>query len=49
MSISKKAVGNTLGLMGSFNNWAADVPFTYDALTSTWKTGAGELARQRRD
>lgn len=38
MSISKKAVGNTLGLMGSFNDWAADVPFTYDALTSTWKT-----------
>lgn len=38
MSISKKTVGNKLGLMGSFNNWAADVPFTYDALTSTWKT-----------
>ena len=38
MSISQKAVGNKLGLIGSFNNWAGDVPFTYDALTSTWKT-----------
>lgn len=40
MSISKKAVGNTLGLTGTITDWAdnADVPFAYDALTSTWKT-----------
>lgn len=40
MSISKKTVGNKLGLTGTITDWAdnADVPFAYDALTSTWKT-----------
>ena len=45
MSISKKALGNSLGLTGTFNGWGdtanggtPDAVFTYDALTSTWKT-----------
>ncbi len=40
MSISQTAIGNTLGLVGTFSNWAdgADAIFTYDPLTSTWKT-----------
>lgn len=38
MTIDKKAIGKTLGLIGDFNNWGDDVAFTYDYLSSSWKT-----------
>lgn len=40
-TISQEAVGNQLGLTGTFNAWGDNDPdpiFTYDAQTSTWKT-----------
>ena len=41
-TIDETAIGNMIGLSGDFNNWA-DEPFTYDALTSTWKTAPVDL------
>lgn len=41
MTIDKKAIGNKLGLTGDFNNWGEGNPdaiFTYDYLSSSWKT-----------
>lgn len=41
MTIDKKAIGNKLGLTGDFNNWGEGTPdatFTYDYLSSSWKT-----------
>lgn len=57
MTIDQTAIGNTLGLCGTFNNWGdgeADAAFTYDALTSTWKTDvvaleAGQEVKVRAD
>lgn len=57
MTIDQTAVGNTLGLSGTFNNWGedeADAAFTYDALNSIWKTDvvaleAGQEIKVRAD
>ena len=38
MTIDKNAIGNTLGLIGKFNDWGGDEFFTYDYKSSTWKT-----------
>ncbi len=38
MTIDKKAIGNKLGLMGSFNDWAGDVAFKYNPEESAWLT-----------
>lgn len=57
MTIDQTAIGNTLGLCGTFNNWGedgGDAAFTYDALSSTWKTDvlaleAGQEVKVRAD
>lgn len=38
MTIDQKLIGSTLGLIGSFNNWAGDEFFTYDNVEACWKT-----------
>ena len=38
MTIDKNTVGSKLGLIGTFNGWNGDEFFTYDYLSSTWKT-----------
>ena len=41
MTIDHKAIGNSIGLVGSFNSWgesADDAPFIWDYTTNTWKT-----------
>ncbi|MBR1595264.1 MAG: SusE domain-containing protein [Phocaeicola sp.] len=41
MTIDHKAIGNMIGLVGSFNGWgesADDAPFVWDYTTNTWKT-----------
>ena len=44
MTIDQTAVGNSLGLCGDFNGWGTDdAAFTYDPLTSTWKTAVVAL------
>ena len=44
MTIDQTAVGNSLGLCGDFNSWGTDdAAFTYDPLTSTWKTAVVAL------
>ncbi len=57
MTVDQKAIGKVLGLSGTFNNWgeaAADAPFAYDYMSSTWKTGvvtleAGQEIKVRAD
>ena len=44
MTIDSNAVGNKLGLIGSFNGWGGDEFFTYDYLTSSWQTAPVALA-----
>lgn len=44
MTIDKNAIGSTLGLIGTFNGWNGDEFFTYDYMSSTWKTGPVSLA-----
>lgn len=36
MTIDKKNIGNALGVIGSFNDWAGDVALKYDAVESAW-------------
>jgi hypothetical protein len=40
MTIDLELIGNSIGLVGTFNEWggSADAKFTYDAVTSTWRT-----------
>ena len=42
MTIDHKAIGKSIGLVGSFNDWGQndnhDVPFVWDYTTNTWKT-----------
>lgn len=57
MTIDQKAIGKSLGLSGTFNDWgknAPDAAFTYDALNSIWKTDvvaleAGQEIKVRAD
>ena len=40
MTIDLELIGNSIGLVGTFNNWGEtpDAKFVYDAVSSTWKT-----------
>ena len=44
MTIDHKAIGTCLGLIGDFNSWGADEFFTYDPVSSTWKTAPVTLS-----
>lgn len=37
-TIKKEAIGNTISLIGSFNDWAGDADFVYDYKESAWLT-----------
>ena len=44
MTIDKKNIGKTLGVIGSFNDWNGDAPLIYNHIESAWLTEPIELA-----
>ncbi len=44
MTIDKKNIGKSLGIIGTFNDWAADAPFNYNSSESAWLSEPIEFA-----